>query len=236
MSYQKWVGAGLGWVVMGSPLGAIVGFGAGKLLESGKKNEALTKNTTDFETNLLLLSATLIKTEKGVTFAELNFIRSFFENNFNPDFIDEKMSILNHFLQKKYDEKKACTDILSACPKETIYQIIHFLFDLAEVDKPISNKERDCIFTLGCYMNVSASSFLAIEKSREPVEETAYDILGISPSDSLESIRSAYRKLILKYHPDKHPGISIQERKSLEERLLKIKQSFDKIVIELSKK
>jgi curved DNA-binding protein CbpA len=85
-------------------------------------------------------------------------------------------------------------------------------------------------------MNVSASSFLAIEKSREPVEETAFDILGVSPSDSLESIRSAYRKLILKYHPDKHPGISIQERKSLEERLLKIKQSFDKIVIELSKK
>ncbi|OGQ36878.1 MAG: molecular chaperone DnaJ [Deltaproteobacteria bacterium RIFCSPHIGHO2_12_FULL_43_9] len=49
-----------------------------------------------------------------------------------------------------------------------------------------------------------------------------YEVLGINKNSSTEEIKKAYRKLALKYHPDKNPG-----DKTAEERFKEISEAYE---------
>jgi hypothetical protein len=52
--------------------------------------------------------------------------------------------------------------------------------------------------------------------------KTYYEILGVASNASLDTIKSAYRKLVIKYHPDRN-----QENKDAEIRFIEINQAYE---------
>ena len=61
-----------------------------------------------------------------------------------------------------------------------------------------------------------------------------YEILGVNPSDSDETIKKAYRELVKKYHPDKYKDNPLEDL--AKEKLQEINQAYDKITKERSGK
>jgi curved DNA-binding protein CbpA len=55
-----------------------------------------------------------------------------------------------------------------------------------------------------------------------------FSILGIEESASQEDIKKAYKKLALKYHPDKQdPGASVEEKQAAETKFKELAEAYD---------
>ncbi|MEZ4704064.1 MAG: J domain-containing protein [Bdellovibrionota bacterium] len=56
-----------------------------------------------------------------------------------------------------------------------------------------------------------------------------YEVLGVTPQDSWETIRKAYKEHISKNHPDLVEHLSESIQKTAKENMLRINKAFDEI-------
>lgn len=56
-----------------------------------------------------------------------------------------------------------------------------------------------------------------------------YDLLGVSPTDSLAKIKKSYHKLAMKHHPDRLQNLSEAGKKAAHDKFTKIKEAFEKV-------
>ena len=57
-------------------------------------------------------------------------------------------------------------------------------------------------------------------------QKNLYEILGVSSSASIDDIKKAYKKLAIKYHPDRQGGKSDKEKQEAEEKFKEIGAAY----------
>jgi DnaJ like chaperone protein len=59
--------------------------------------------------------------------------------------------------------------------------------------------------------------------------DSDYKILDVSSSATEEEVKKAYRKLALRFHPDRLQGLSDSEKKAAEEKFLRVQSAYEGI-------
>lgn len=229
MSKAKWIGAAAGWFFAG-PIGGIIGYYLGKNLSNKKVD-----NQKGFEISLLILSSMVIKSDGKVLKPELNYVRQFFTKTFGSQKSNEYFKIFNNLNKQDLNSRlrQVCLQINAHVNHSSRLEIIHFLFGVAASDNEIHSKEIETIKRISNYMNInpydfeSIKSMLLAKKSAD--SEKWYKILGLNKSATDSEVKKAYRKMALKYHPDKLTGVSEDIKKLATQKFQAVKEAYEQI-------
>jgi DnaJ like chaperone protein len=101
--------------------------------------------------------------------------------------------------------------------------ILQFLFGVADADDFINPKELRCLNRIATYLGISDKDFKEL-KLAFISENNPYKILGIEEEATLEQVKAAYRKMVLKFHPDKRGADVSTEEANV--KFLQVQRAF----------
>lgn len=230
MGVFKWLGGILGFTIGGGIFGGIIGYAIGSLLEKKVKTEYKGgEQQGDFMMGLLILTAAVMKADGKVMKSELNFVKDFLAKNFGNDNLQNRIDILRNLLDKNIDVYQACEKIRTAFPYATKLQLLHYLFGIAVADSDCSKSEKDLIERIANLIGLSSADCKSIEAMYFNVTDSAYVILQIEKTASDEEVKKAYKRMCIKYHPDKVAHLGEEAQKAANAKFQEINNAYEKI-------
>ena len=230
MGVFKWLGGILGFTFGGGIFGGIIGYAIGSLLEKKVKTEYRGgEQQGDFMMGLLILTAAVMKADGKVMKSELNFVKEYFTKNFGNDNLQNRLDILRQLLDKNIDVYQACEKIRISFPYATKLQLLHYLFGIAVADNDCTKAEKDLIERIANLIGLSQADYKSIEAMYFQVTDSAYVILQIERNATDEEVKKAYKRMCIKYHPDKVAHLGEEAQKAANEKFQEINNAYEQI-------
>ena len=235
MGFGKWIAGALGWAMFG-PIGGILGYyfasRVEKLAEAtviyGEDQTWNQGQRNSFLMSLLVLSAAVIKADGKTTSQELATLRTFFTRNFGPQAGNEAEEIVKELVSKDINLYDVCGQIRSYMDYSQRLQLYHYLVSLAACDG-LHQREVDVLEVIASYIGISKVEVDSIFAQFRPSNDSNYRILEIDPSATDDEVKKAYRKMAVKYHPDKVATLGEDVQKAAEEKFKAISQAYEAI-------
>ena len=250
----KWVLALAGFFLLGRSLfGAILGFVVGGFIDNYQriigqaKSQAKAEgrefspedlfqyyqqrsSSNDIPTMLMALSAAVMKADGKVLRSELDYVKTFFNHQFGSQFSTQHLQTLKQFLDAgEIPLQRICHDIKLRMQPEVRVQLLHYLFGIAKADGDVSISEINVIDQIASMMGVSKMDFESVKNMFYRNVNSDYSVLGIEPSASDDEVKKAYRKMAIKFHPDKVAQMGEEFQKGAKEKFQQIQDSYEAI-------
>ena len=229
--YIKWLGGSLGFV-MGGPMGALLGFIVGTVVDISTNISESSKRKTaqaDFRVSLIVLVAAVMKIDGKVVKSELDYVKQFFIRQFGEKSAKEALKLLKKLLKQDILVRDICVQISENMDYSARLQLLHLLLNISLADGAINKAESDLIEKIAGALKISRSDFISIKNMFIPETDSSYKILEIERTVTDEDVKKAYRKMAMKYHPDKVSHIGDDFRKAADEKFKKVNEAYQKI-------
>lgn len=255
IGYYKWIGALLGFYLSRfSFLGAFFGFLIGGFIDNFQRAAKYLNDNNqqgqsrgsqrqgyqqfyrqfgaqyDQMTVLLMLSAAVMKADGKVLKSELEFVKKFFSQQLGPRFTSLHLQELKKYIaddQLPVDE--VCSMLRMQAPEHMRVQLVQYMYAIAQADGHVSAIENNVIEQLSRLMGVSSQQHENVSQNKYRDVKKDYALLGLDPSADLNAVKKAYRKLALKYHPDKVSQLDEKAQNEAKEKFQAIQEAYDSI-------
>jgi len=187
-----------------------------------------------------------------ITENELNKVENYMSSEFSREIGQVSRLFVKNHRFKDYEIKDTCSKIKNLKHTHKL-QFIYQLFTLAFIDKEINKKEERIILQVVNELNINIFHYkrimLMFTKSRKKQFKQSYNSkknyrilnnffsgtsfayleLGVNPNISDDELKTVYRELAKKYHPDKWVNKTLTDKKQAKEKFQRINNAYDTV-------
>lgn len=228
--WNKWIAGALGWA-MGGPIGGILGFALGAISDEATQNykpgTALPPN--DFSAALLVLCAAVMKADNRLMKTELEYVKKFFTQQFGAAITQQRMLLLREILKQEIPVHEVCQQIKMNVDSSSRLQLLHLLFGIAAADGQVNKDEQNLLALIASLLGINERDYVSLQSMFVKDGDAAYKILEIEKSTGDDEVKKAYRRMAMKYHPDKVHHLGPEYQKDAQEKFKKINEAYEVI-------
>ena len=245
MSYTKWIGGAVGWA-LGGPIGGVMGYWLGKMFSDdslamdsagtlggpqgrGGRNQGRPTRAGDFALSMVVLSAAVMQADGRVLKSELDYVKQFFRTNFGQAQAEQLTLALREALKSPVDVRGVCMQIRAHMPHAKRLLLLQYLYGIAQADGNVDPREVELIRRMAAALGISDKDRASIEAPFHSDKPDPYTVLEIGQDASDADIKRAYRRLALKFHPDKVRDMGEAYAKQAEVRFLEVQDAYETV-------
>ena len=191
---------------------------------------------------LVTILVKIAEADGKISREEVNTIIDFFRSYLN--YTQNQIFWVRELIREAKQSQTSLESLLSEFKTSFSYEprliLIEMVYKVIFSKQPISDHEMDLARKIGAYLGIHPydqeailAKYMAMFSRLRVDEDRYYTILGLEPGADFEQIKTAYRKLSMKYHPDKvsHLGeeflrVSEEKMKELNEAYQYLKKKF----------
>jgi len=239
----KMVGGTIGFA-LGGPLGAIAGAAFGHAFDRNSAIEGagdMPRLSANEQVNMTFfvaafsMLAKLTRTDGHVSKEEIDSIERFMAQDLNlsPRSRNAAVDIFQSALDSPHSFQDYATQFYGQFrfQPQILEFMIDILFRVSTADGRLTEAEETLIRSAAGIFNFSDAQYTHIRSRYASDIDHFYAILGASRSDSTETIKTSYRKLVSEYHPDKiaSKGLPEEFTKFANDKFREIQEAYEQV-------
>lgn len=210
--------------------------------QRGYSSQRMQEGTRNgFLFSLLTLASYIIRADGKVMHSEMEAMRQFLRLNFGETAVQEGNDIMLKLFERQKEMEsrqpgsyrqtiiEACHQLASVLPNSQRLQLLSLLATLAKADGRVAPEEIAALREVTQHLGLSEAELNSMLNLGATTLKDAYAVLEINETVTDDEVRAAYKRMVVKHHPDRVASLGEDVKKAAEKKMQEINAAKDLI-------